>query len=233
MLSEQGYLYERKCNTILDKLGILPGAVSSYGRNNDVDGAFTYNGNNYNIEYKKDYNADFGQATLSYDVNKKRWYVTGEQTPHGVVIQGLIRAAGAEQIINSSRGWGRKIPNRYTKDSLTIADAKQDYNNFPDRYINIGSGAVSDYYAAKNKFYIQIGGCGFYYMKSNPAGLDVPQFDPDLKVRFRIKTGGGGLAGKDYHNYRFTVALQIASRPLNSPQNLEKDTSFLLSRAND
>lgn len=233
MLSEQGYVYEHKCNTILDKIGILPGVVSSYGKNNDADGAFVYNGKIYNIEYKKDYTADFGQATLAFDTKKNRWFVTGEQTAQGIVIQQMIKAAGAEQVINSSRGWGKGIPNKYTKDQLTLKEAKEDYRNFPDRYINISSDTVNSYYAMKNKFYIQIGDCGFYYMQSNPAGLNVPQFSPTLRVRFRVKPNTGGLISKDYSNYRFVVALQVAARPVSSPYDIVKDPSFLLSKKDE
>lgn len=230
MRGDRGFLYEEKCNAELKKLGILPGNPQDYGKNNDTDGAFKYDGRIYNIEYKYDFRADMGQASLGYNTAIRRWYVTGDSTAHGQVIQDLIRGAGGEDAINSPRGWGKKIPNKYTKDRVTLEEAKQDYKNFPDRYITINSNAVNSYYASKGKYYIQIGDLGFYYMSANPAGLDVPQFNPLLRVRFRLKAGGSGLGGKDYYNYRFTVALQVMTRPIKSYRDITIDPSFLLSK---
>lgn len=230
MRGEQGFLYEERCNSILRDLGILPRPVKEYGRNSDTDGEFEYDKQIYKVEYKYDYKADMGQATLGYDSIKRKWYITGNQTPEGIAIQQMIRTAGAEDLINSSRGWGKKIPNKYTKDKVTLEEAREDYRNFPDRFIVIDKDTVNRYYAIKDKFYIQIGDLGFYYMQDNPAGLDVPQFQPLLRVRFRIKSGGSGLKGEDFYNYRFTVALQAVTRPVKSPYDITRDASFLLSR---
>ena len=70
-------------------------------------------------------------------------------------------------------------------------------------------------------------------MDANPAGLDVPQFDPLLRVRFRIKAGGSGLGGSDYYKYRFTVALQAITRPVKSYRDILTDPTFLVKKQND
>jgi hypothetical protein len=67
--------------------------------------------------------------------------------------------------------------------------------------------AYLDYYVSKNTYYIQIGGYGLYYMKSDPAKLGVPKFNPVLKLRIRLKRGGV----TPIYNYRFTTALQVKS----------------------
>ncbi len=231
MAGEQGYLYEKKCNRILKQVGVLPGNINSYGGNkNDVpDGAFKYKEKVYNIEYKLDMRVDLGQATLAYDLKKKKWYITGKATPEGLEIQDMLRAAGAEKLINSSAGWKNfGPPQKVTTEGgrVTKEQTLQDYANFKDKFLPVPASYTNDYYAAKGNYYIQIGGHGFYHMQKDPAGIGAPQFLPNLRVRFRIK--GDALTSDSFYNYRFTVALQAASRPTRSPFDIERDPSFLI-----
>jgi hypothetical protein len=234
MAGEQGRLYEIKCNKKLLKEGLLPKPLSYYGGSDNTapDGEFTYKGKNYKVEYKLDMKADFGQATLDYDKKKKSWYVTGKQTKEGLQIQELMKGAGVEALINSRTGWKNSgIPNKFAVDGrVTKAQAKEDYEAFSNKYVDISKNAVNKYYAKKDTFYIQIGKYGLYYMEDNPAGLDIPQFLPELRVRMRLKAGGSGLAGADYYNYRFVCALQIVGTGIvKSKYDIEKDVSFLIS----
>lgn len=234
MAGEQGRLYEIKCNKKLLKEGLLPKSLSYYGGSDNTapDGEFTYKGKNYKVEYKLDMKADFGQATLDYDKKKKSWYVTGKQTKEGLQIQELMKGAGVEALINSRAGWKNAgIPNKFAVDGrVTKAQAKEDYEAFSNKYVDISKNAVNKYYAKKDTFYIQIGKYGLYYMDDNPAGLDIPQFLPDLRVRMRLKAGGSGLAGVDYYNYRFVCALQIVGTGIiKSKYDIEDDVSFLIS----
>ena len=234
MAGEQGRLYEVKCNKNLQKKGLLAGPLEKYGGSDNTapDGEFLYKNKPYKVEYKLDMKADFGQATLDYDKKKKRWLVTGKQTKEGQQIQQLMRAAGVEDLINSTQGWKSSgIPKKFQVDGrVTKAQAKEDYKAFANKYVNISKDAVNKYYAEKDTYYIQIGNYGLYYMEKNPANLDIPQFLPQLRVRMRLKAGGSGLAGADYYNYRFVCALQIVNASINRSQyDIEKDVSFLIS----
>ena len=82
--------------------------------------------------------------------------------------------------------------------------------------------ALWNYYAAKQNYYIQIGGYGMYYMQQNPAQLPIPQFSSSMRVRIRVKRGGSVL-----YNYRFTTALQIVQKPAKSKYDLDRDVNFL------
>lgn len=229
MAGEQGYLYEKRCNSILLKEGLLGKPLNYYGGSDNTkpDGSFIKDGREYKIEYKLDLKADLGQASLSYESG--RWVITGKNTPESLEIQELMRAAGAEKLINSQQGWGKRIPNKYkiTNRKVNKKEATEDYRNFPNKYLDVSKGAVNSYYAAKDTYYIQIGGLGFYYMASNPANLDVPKFNPYIRIRFRLKAGGSGLGGIDYYNYRFSVALQAVTKPNMSNADITKDVSFL------
>jgi len=143
-----------------------------------------------------------------------------------------MRGAGVEDLINSRTGWKLSgIPNKFAIDGrVTKSQAKQDYEEFSNKYVKISKNAVNKYYAEKDTYYIQIGNYGLYYMNDNPAGLNVPQFLPELRVRMRLKAGGSGLAGADYYNYRFVCALQIVSAGVvKSKHDIEKNVSFLIS----
>jgi len=244
MAGEQGYLYEKKCNTLLDKAGLLPKSLNLYGGSNNTvpDGEFKYKVNqryvNFKIEYKLDITADLGQASLDYNMKTKKWIITGKNTPEAIEIQKLMIAAGVETMINSAEGWGSLgPPNKYKvsavdkKTKVTKKQAEDDYKNFSNKFIVIKKGAVNKYYAAKHNYYIQIGEKGFYYMQSNPADLDIPRFNPDLRVRVRLKAGGSGLQGSDYWNYRFSVALQAvnAKQIPKSSHSLDTSVVFLIS----
>ena len=98
-----------------------------------------------------------------------------------------------------------------------------DYSRFGNRYKVIPSSALHNYYAAKGTYYIQIGGYGLYYMRSNPLRLPIPQFNPGLKIRLRTKRGGS----VPINNYRFTTALQVTTKPGISPHDLDKNLDIL------
>lgn len=233
MAGEEGRKYEIKCNKNLLKEGLLPKPLNYYGGSDNTapDGEFLYKGKPYKVEYKLDMKADFGQATLDHDLKKKKWVITGKNTPESKEIQELMRGAGVENLINSPKGWKQSgIPNKFrVKDKVTKAQAKEDYEYFGNKYVKIDSTAVNKYYAKKKTYYIQIGGFGLYYMDDNPADLDIPQFDPNLRVRMRLKAGGSGLNGADYWNYRFVCALQVENAVMKkSKYDIEDDVSFLI-----
>lgn len=237
MAGEEGRKYEITCNKKLLKEGLLPRPLSYYGGSDNTapDGEFLYQGKKYKVEYKLDMKADFGQATLDYDQKKKKWVLGGKKTAEALKIQDLMRGAGVEEIINSSKGWKASgIPNKFAvgdKTKVTKAQAKEDYQYFSDKYADIDSTAVNEYYAKKDTYYIQIGGYGLYYMDDNPAKLDIIHFKPKLRVRMRLKAGGSGLAGADYWNYRFVCALQVVNTSglPKSPRSIEEDVRFLIS----
>jgi hypothetical protein len=235
MAGEQGYLYEQKCNKKLQKLGVLPGKITDYGGSDNTipDGAFIYKNKEYKLEYKLDLKADLGQATLAYDMKNKKWYITGKKTPEGLEIQELLKAAGAETLINSKTGWKdlgppEKILADQAGNRVTKAQATKDYAKFKDKFLAVPSSSTNNYYAAKGIYYIQIGGFGFYHMAKDPANIGAPQFLPNLRVRFRLKAGGSGLNSDTYYNYRFTVALQAQTRPSRSMFDIDRSADFLV-----
>lgn len=224
MAGEQGFAYEQSIYSKLNSKKLVPSGFRPAGSDASApDAKFIYKGKPYNLELKLDLKADYGQGSLDY-VNGQ-WMLGGAKTKSAQEMRSLLRSVGIENFANKK--WGPKgAPNKGTKDPKTITkeDVASDYRRFKDEFLAIGSSALHSYYASKNTYYIQIGGYGMYYMAQNPAQLDIPQFNPNLRIRIRLKRGGS----TPIYNYRFTTALQIVGRPSRSKYNLDTSVTFLL-----
>jgi hypothetical protein len=224
MAGEQGFLYEGRIHQKLKAKKLVPPGFTPAGSDpNAPDAMFIYNGQSNKLEVKLDLKADYGQGSFEY-VNG-RWILGGAKTAAAEELRGLMRAVGIEAFANKE--WGPKgAPNKGTVDNkdFTQEMVTSDYRRFTDRFLSIPSKALHSYYAAKQTYYIQIGGYGLYYMAANPAGLPVPQFNPGLRIRIRLKRGGSS----PIYNYRFTTALQITSKPPRSKYDIDKGVGFLL-----
>jgi hypothetical protein len=224
MAGEQGFLYEGAIHNKLKAKGLVPPGFTPAGSDpNAPDAMFIYNGSKHKLEIKLDLKADYGQGSFEY--TDDGWKLAGANTPAAEELRSLMRAVGIEAFANKE--WGPKgPPNKGTVDNkdFTQAMVTSDYRRFTDRFLTIPSAALHNYYGAKQTYYIQIGGYGMYYMAANPAGLPVPQFNPGLRIRIRLKRGGSS----PIYNYRFTTALQITSKPPRSKYNIDTGVGFLL-----
>ena len=224
MAGQQGFAYESRVHNKLKSGGYVPAGFSPAGSNASApDGMFTYGGTTYNLEVKLNLATDYGQGSLNY--SQGVWSLGGANTAAADEMRRLLRSVGVEPFVN--RVWGvQGAPNKGTviPAEFTQAMVTEDYRKFADKFVAIPSSALHSYYAAKGTYYIQVGGYGLYYMASNPAGLDVPQFTPGLRVRIRTKRGGS----TPISNYRFTTALQITQRPARSPVDIDRSLDFLV-----
>ena len=210
-MSNEGFKYEDEINNLLKESDLqdrnFRGAKSD---SNAPDALLKIGGTNYKVEIKLDLKVDFGQGSLDYDVKKDEWTLGGGTTSSAKQMRDFLTEIGALNKINSSTGWGGQgAPRKFTipLKQFTQQDVAYDYSHFKDKFLTVNSDAVSNYYDSKDTNYIQIGGYGLYYMKSDPAKLGVPKFIPNLRLRIRLKRGGSS----PIYNYRFTTALQATS----------------------
>lgn len=224
MAGEQGFVYEGKIHRKLLSKKLVPSGFTPAGSDSNApDAMFLYDKISYKLEVKLDLNADYGQGTLEYQ--NKKWVLGGSKTAAAEELRNLMRSVGIENFANKK--WGPKgPPNKGIVDNKAITNdmVKSDYARFTDAFLPIKSSALWSYYGSKQTYYIQIGGYGLYYMSSNPAGLPVPQFNPGLRIRLRLKRGGSSTI----YNYRFTTALQITNKPSKSKYDIDKGVDFLL-----
>ena len=225
----EAYLFEKLKREGLTPMGFTPAASDS----NAPDLKFKWKGTSYNLEVKLDQRADFGQSGLKYKNDK--WELDGNSAPAHVSMREMLRRMGIEDFVNSRAGWGGLGQPRLFKlkeDNLTPtwADKEDDYSKFQDKYIPIPNTTVTSYYKGKSINYIHIGGLGTYYMGGDPAQMipftNIPRFKADLKLRIRKKGSSSNP------NYRFSLALLLASTPNESEFDISDDASIEILTSN-
>ena len=235
MAGKKGFLYETSIHRKLKQKGITPLGSQPAGANPNLpDAVFLYNNQSHNLEVKLDLSTDFGQGTLNYKGGA--WELGGVQefTKAGKPIAGfaaaeemrnILNAVGAVQYANTSWGY-QGAPNKGTVENKDITEemVREDYRRFKDKFLDVPLSSLFNYYAAKNTYYIQIGGYGMYYMAGNPGNLPVPKFNGSMKLRIRLKRG----SSIPIYNYRFTTALQVTQKPSISKFDIDKSMDFLV-----
>ena len=181
-------------------------------------------GDRIKIEVKLDTKADYGQASLSHTGNS--WKLTGKNTSEAREMRRLLEQMGIVAQINQA--WPREQPNLFKyKNSKEVPDKEKqtDLEKYPSKYLT-GSGfanAFATYYNTKGVNYIQIGGKGLYYLKSDPNGLrdlgatGFLDSGATMKLRIRTKTS------KSDGTYRFSTALLIDNPPRKSGFDLDTE----------
>ena len=223
MAGRRGFLYEGRVFNKLKSKNLVPSGITPAGPDaSKPDAVFNYNNVPYNLEVKLDLATDYGQGTLDYN---NGWVLGGAQTPAAEEMRSILNAVGTVQFANTSWGY-QGAPNKGTVENKDITEemVREDYRRFKDKFLSVPLSSLFNYYAAKNTYYIQIGGYGMYYMAGNPGNLPVPRFNGAMKLRIRLKRGGS----TPIYNYRFTTALQVVQKPSKSKFNIDESMDFLV-----
>ena len=219
----KGFAYELEIYQTLKSANLTPPNFSPpRPGGHGPDGMFMFHGTPHSLEIKLDLKADYGQGTLKY--SNGYWSLSSTNTDAALEMKELLIGIGAEQFVNDK--WSMHgVPNKGTVPSrnFTPQHVSDDYKRFKNEFLTVPSNILHDYYGRKGVYYIQIGGYGLYYMQDNPAKLPIPQFNPKMRLRIRVKRGGS----KPIYNYRFTTALQITGKPKKSNYDLTKSLELL------
>ncbi len=192
----KGLKYEHQIKQYLRELKIMPdhlfGICTQYGN----DAAFIHKGESYFLEIKNRSAPDYGAKKIIYDTFNRIWRWNEDDD-----ISQMFDSIG---VLNKIPAFE---PRKHVKADIDLTQADKNYDllNFRNR-IELGSAGpnfIHEYYARKRCYYIQIEGKGFYHLLSDPAGLGVPQFQPEVKVRLRAKTH----SSKPISNYSFRAVL--------------------------
>ena len=205
----KGDAYEANIFKMLESLGLIPEGTKRAGAGAGADMPFLHNGKIFNLEVKKDLQADFGQKYFKWNKNNGWSWALNDQVTNFYTQLGVLTILNNKSI----------IPNKLNKPDkqITIKDKKEDQKNFEDK-IDVPIQALYEYYKSKKCFYIQIGkGFGFYHLEKDIANLGTPQFNAEIKLRFRAKT----IHSEPVYNYRFLVAIKIKLKTDKSCFNLE------------
>jgi len=223
MAGQRGFLYEGRVFNKLKSKNLVPAGVTPAGPDaSKPDAVFLFNKQKYNLEVKLDLATDYGQGTLDY--KNDAWELGGANTKEAIEMRKILTTVGAVKFANTSWGY-QGAPNKGTVENKDITEemVREDYRRFTDKFLSVPLSSLFKYYAAKDTYYIQIGGYGMYYMAANPGNLPVPKFNGALRLRIRLKRGGS----TPIYNYRFTTALQVIQKPSKSKYDIDSDMDFL------
>ena len=223
MAGQRGFLYEGRVFNKLKSKNLVPAGVTPAGPDaSKPDAVFLFNKQKYNLEVKLDLATDYGQGTLDY--KNGAWELGGANTKEAIEMRKILTTVGAVKFANTSWGY-QGAPNKGTVENKDITEemVREDYRRFTDKFLSVPLSSLYNYYAAKDTYYIQIGGYGMYYMAANPGNLPVPKFNGALRLRIRLKRGGSN----PIYNYRFTTALQVIQKPSKSKYDIDSDMKFL------
>ena len=224
MAGQRGFLYDGRVFNKLKSKNLVPSGVRPAGPDpSKPDAVFLYDKVAHNLEVKLDLATDFGQGTLEY--KDSAWNLGGANTPAAEEMRNILNAVGTVQFTNTSWGY-HGAPNKGTVENKDITEemVREDYRRFKDKFLSVPLSSLFNYYAAKNTYYIQIGGYGTYYMGRDPAGVsrltEMIKFNGSLKLRIRKK----GSSSKP--NYRFSTALLIDKKPTKSTFDITQSDSI-------
>jgi len=193
--------YEYRIFTILKKKGLIPTDARRAGAGGGSDAYFIHRGKRYNLEIKKDLQADYGQKMLRWSRDQGWCWSVDDETTR------LYTSVGALNYINDIDYTPKKftIPNR----EITYAMKKEDQAKFENK-MPIPSVSLSRFYNEKKCYYLQIGdGFGLYHMGEDIASLRTPEFNGTFRLRFRAKT----IHSDPVWNYGFYGVLKIEKKP--------------------
>ena len=103
--------------------------------------------------------------------------------------------------------WDGKVPSCLTGDRSTETWTTEK-DSFKGVYLPAASSAIADYYKAKGTMYMQIEGRGLYHTGEDVLGWGVPKFEPECRVRIRLKQHHSGSVPQDCQacfNYKPTT----------------------------
>jgi hypothetical protein len=92
--------------------------------------------------------------------------------------------------------WGGKVPSCLTGDR-SVETWHAEKGSFKGVYIPALPSAIADNYKAKGTMYMQIEGRGLYHTGDDPMGWGVPKFEPECRVRIRLKQHGSSPVPQD------------------------------------
>jgi hypothetical protein len=223
MAGQRGFLYEGRVFNKLKSKNLVPAGVTPAGPDaSKPDAVFLFNKQKYNLEVKLDLKTDFGQGTLNY--KNGAWELGGAQDSAAVEMRKILTRVGAVKFANTTWGY-QGAPNKGVVENKDITEemVREDYRRFTDKFLSVPLSSVFNYYAAKQTYYIQIGGYGMYYMAENPANLPIPKLNGATNLRIRLKRRGS----TPIYNYGFVTALVFTQKPSKSKFDIDTDMKFL------
>lgn len=191
-----GLIYESEVIEAIKKANLTGNITKSAGTNSSIpDADINIDGKIFNIEVKLNKNAQMGGSSIRYSSNNIEFV-----KPLGPEVEKLLLEA-VKGIMPKLEKLLRFIENNntYNKKLITgfplscpkkVWETAQKKGLLVNEKIVYNADFISNFYAKKNTFYIQIGGQGLFYMAANPANLPIPKLEGDIDIE--VRTGRSG-----------------------------------------
>lgn len=243
MASQQGFQYEKNVAAFLKKKGLVDPAFNPAGATSkSADLEMIWKRKQINVELKITA-ASGGSLVLKWK-NKKWQFDDVSGQPEKQFLADLAESSGALAKLNSMwKGVPAKFANINSTDraekmlAIKLKNAKtreekdaiieSEQKKFPEIKQELPGSVISDYYAMKDTYYVNIGTNGFYrFGGSDPAGINkncraknipiVPSFADASSVKYRARVQAKGSG-----NFQYTFELSFSvSKSQNSPYNI-------------
>jgi hypothetical protein len=241
--SQQGFKYEKNVASFLKKKGLVDSRFNPAGATSkSADLEMLWKKKKINVELK--ITAASGGSLVLKWTNGKWHFDDVSGNPEKQFLADLAKSSGAlakvnkkwvgipakHANINSTKKEEKMLAmrlknakSRAEKDAI-IASEQQKFSEINEE---LDGSVISEYYAMKDTYYVNIGTNGFYrFGKSDPAGVNencskkgiplVPSFGEaaNVKYRARVQAKGGG-------NFQYTFELSFSvPKSKNSPYNI-------------
>ena len=188
------------------------------------------------IEIKKSNTPDWMQSTLVFDKNDRCWKCT-EKSKIPSESRDIIHQIMKDKIREKNIIFNGKIPS-FIDHKITHQqwlEIKKNTEDFNDQYFECPNNTISELYAKKGCYYIQISNKGLYHLGTDICGFNVPYFECEQQIRIRIKVHTR-LNKNGFCNLSVTLACQpkniknLKKSPfsLDNKENLPKNLKYLL-----
>jgi hypothetical protein len=204
-----GVAYENKVLSVIKpEISVLPNITIKQGTSTaayasmEPDLQLVLFNRPFNIEIKKDDGAQMGGGSFNYDIKTKTFFMSDKTHMDKVVEQKIINVLNAKsKDLEKALDFAKQnemsllskdikgLPLRASKDvweQMVKARLLVPLNGKVETDIDF----LYDHYEHKNCFYIQIGKAGFFYLKSNPLNLPIPQLKSKFVVELRLARSG-------------------------------------------
>jgi hypothetical protein len=195
-MASTGYQYEQKVIDSLKEAKISGNINESVGSNAaSADADIKLFGKIFNIEIKLNSNAQMGGSSIRFNeqVGFSLASSMDKQTEDLLLSAINLKKENIDNLLefvkNHPNEQEKKKKFPFTCRKSTWEQAQKN-NLLINVKVPLNADFIAEHYSKKNVNYIQIGGAGLFYMKSNPAKLPVPKLEGNIVVE--IRTGRSG-----------------------------------------
>jgi len=195
-MSTAGHEYENKIISSLKEAKISGNILEGAGsKASSADADMNIFGKIFNVEVKLNSDAQMGGSSIRFDESKGFSLATTLDKNVEELLLTIIESkrSDIEKLITFIREQPNELsgPKKFPISCKKSTWEKAQKNNLLiNARVPLNAEFISEHYSKKDINYIQIGGAGLFYMKSNPAKLPIPKLEGNIEIE--IRTGRSG-----------------------------------------